>query len=97
MYMMSRAANSARKRARSLTHAERVGAAEFRANLAKYLKQAEAGRPVIVQDRGRGACLVSRFDEEPPPSILGSMSSRTEYVAGSVVDAGETWAGGEMP
>lgn len=50
---MSRVAKAASKGPISTSDAQRVGAAEFRGNLAKYLKQAKAGTPVIIQERER--------------------------------------------
>lgn len=96
MYNMSRKskAKPARRRAGP---SEAVGTAEFRANLAKYLKQASTGRPVLVQERGRSAYVLSRLEEEPPPSIVGCMRERTDYSAGAVVNAREQWRAGEMP
>ena len=74
-----------------------VGTAELRANLAKYLARASAGRPVIIQDRGRRAFIISKLEEEAPRSVFGCMRERTEYVAGAVVNAGEPWRAGAMP
>lgn len=82
---------------RSTAHSEAVGTAEFRANLAKYLKQASAGRPVLVQERGRSAYVLSRLESELPPSIVGCMRERTQYSAGAVVNASEQWRAGDMP
>lgn len=87
---------AAKRKPERSNHAERVGTAEFRANLAKYLKQASSGQPVIIQERGRSAYILSRF-EEPPPSVFGCMGGRTEYVAGTVVHGNERWSGGDMP
>ena len=81
----------------STAQAPHVGAAEFRGNLAKYLKQAKAGTPVIIQERGRSAYVLLKFEDAPPASAFGCMRERTEYVAGEVVNANETWAPGVMP
>ncbi len=81
----------------STSHAERVGTAEFRGNLAKYLKQAKAGRPVIIQERGRGAYLLLKFEEEASRPAFGCMRDLTEYVGGTVVNADESWLPGAMP
>lgn len=94
---MSRVAKRKTKPRLSVVHAERVGAAEFRGNLAKYLKQASAGRPVIIQERGRSAYVLVKLEDESPPSIFGCMSERTEYVVGTVVNAAERWSPGAMP
>lgn len=94
---MSRGAKGKKKTRASVAHAERVGTAEFRGNLAKYLKQASAGRPVIIQERGRSAYVLAKLDDEPRPSVFGCMSDRTEYVAGTVVNAAERWSPGVMP
>jgi hypothetical protein len=84
------------KRPSSVAHAEHVGTTEFRGNLAKYLKQASAGRPVIIQERGRDAYILLKFEDEPP-SIFGCMRERTEYVSGTIVNAVESWSPGLMP
>jgi prevent-host-death family protein len=94
---MSRAATPKRKPRPSVAYAERVGVAEFRGNLAKYLKQASAGRPVIIQERGRGAYVLLELEDEPAPSIFGCMKDRTAYVASAVVNAAERWPSGAMP
>jgi prevent-host-death family protein len=94
---MSRTATPKRTPRPSVAHAERVGVAEFRGNLAKYLKQASAGRPVIIQERGRGACVLLALEDEPAPSIFGCMKDRTAYVCGAVVNAAERWPSGGMP
>lgn len=82
---------------RRVAGSDTVGTAEFRANLAKYLKQASAGRPVIVQERGRDAYVLSKLEEAPPASIVGCMRERTEYTSGEVVNASERWRAGAMP
>jgi antitoxin (DNA-binding transcriptional repressor) of toxin-antitoxin stability system len=74
-----------------------VGAAEFRGNLAKYLKQARSGVPVIIQERGRSAYMLLKFEEEATASAFGCMRQRTEYTTGDVVNADEPWAAGRMP
>lgn len=77
------------------SHAEHVGAAEFRGNLAKYLRQAESGRPVIIQGRGRSAYVLLKLEEEEvPASVFGCMRGRTEYTAGTVVNSTEDWSPG---
>jgi prevent-host-death family protein len=96
--MVSRTAKpKAGRRRRAPVHAEAVGTAEFRANLAKYLKQASAGRPVIVQGRGRSAYVLSKLEDAAPPSIVGCMRERTEYAAREVVNASEQWRSGAIP
>jgi prevent-host-death family protein len=94
---MSRIAKAKPKGPISTSHAQRVGAAEFRGNLAKYLKQAKAGTPVIIQERGRSAYVLSRFEEGPKLSAFGCMRERTQYTAGAVVNASEPWPPGGMP
>ena len=94
---MSRAVKAKSTRRRRAAHSEAVGTAEFRANLAKYLRQAGAGRPVIVQERGRNAYVLTKVEDERPESILGCMRERTEYAAGEVVNAAEQWRAGTMP
>ena len=75
----------------------RVGTAEFRTNLAKYLRLAETGHRVVILQRGKGACVLSRFDGNAPAPVLGCMQDRTEMAAGAVVNAGEAWEGGALP
>lgn len=82
---------------RSAAALEAVGVAEFRANLAKYLKQASVGRRVIVRERGRRAYVLSSLEEEAAPSIVGCMRERTELGNGEVVNALESWRAGPMP
>jgi prevent-host-death family protein len=82
----------------STSQAERVGSAEFRGNLAKYLKRAKSGRPVIIQERGRSAYVLVRFEEEDAAPAFGCMRERTEYAAGTVLNATrESWSAGGMP
>lgn len=81
----------------SLERADRVGTAEFRGNLAKYLKQVSAGRPVVIQERGRSAFVLLKLEEEPLPSVFGCMRHRTEIAAGAVVNAAERWSAGGIP
>jgi len=81
----------------SLAHATRVGSAELRANLAKYLKLVKGGRPLIVQERGKSAYVLLKYEEQPPESVLGCLRDRTEYVRGTVVNAKEAWSAGELP
>lgn len=82
----------------STSHAQRVGAAEFRGNLAKYLKQAKSGTPVIIQERGRSAYVLLKFEEEgAATSAFGCMRERTEYTTGTVVNAAEPWSPGALP
>ena len=81
----------------SAAHAERVGSAEFRGNLAKYLKQAKSGRPVIIEERGRSVYVLLRFEESESASVFGCMRERTEYVAGAIVNATERWSPGTLP
>lgn len=94
---MSNAVKTPSKARISTSHAERVGAAEFRGNLAKYLKQAKSGRPVIIQERGRSAYVLLKFEEEASMLAFGCMRERTEYTAGAIVNADEPWAPGAMP
>ena len=74
-----------------------VGASELRGNLAKYLKLVKGGTPVIIQERGRNAYVLSRFEDEAKPSIFGCMRDRTEYVSGAILNADEEWTAGELP
>lgn len=76
---------------------ERVGTAELRGNLAKYLRTVESGHPLIIQDRGRDAYLLSKLASGAAPSIFGCMRDRTDHVPGSVTNAGESWSPGAMP
>lgn len=85
------------KVARSAADAERVGIAELRGNLAKYLKQAKAGRVVIIQERGRSAYVLASFAAAAPASVLGCMRSRTEYTSGALIGATEDWDAGSLP
>lgn len=88
----------ARSKARtSKSHAARVGATEFRGNLAKFLKQAKSGRPVIIQERGRSEYVLLKFEEGASPSVFGCMRERTGYTPGAVVNADEPWAPGDLP
>jgi len=80
-----------------MAHAERVGAAEFRGNLAKYLKRARSGTPIIIQERGRSAYVLLRFEQEASPTVFGCMRERTEYGQSAVVNADEPWPSGVMP
>jgi Antitoxin Phd_YefM, type II toxin-antitoxin system len=91
---MNTAAHSPRT---SVARATQVGVADFRGNLAKYLKDAKAGRPIVVLERGKKAYVLQRFDETPLPSVWGGMHARTEYVQGEVVNACESWPSGRMP
>lgn len=92
MYMSRRAKSAETAPARS----DHVGTAEFRGNLAKYLRRVRAGGSVVIQERGRDAYLLSKF-EPRPTSIFGCMRERTEYVSGSVVNAAEAWSAGLLP
>jgi antitoxin (DNA-binding transcriptional repressor) of toxin-antitoxin stability system len=74
-----------------------VGTAEFRTNLAKYLKLARAGQNVVILQRGRIAFVLSRFEEAAPLPVLGCLRDRTEYVQGAVLNAKESWDGGDLP
>lgn len=81
-----------------MAHAERVGAAEFRGNLAKYLNRAKAGRPVIIQERGKSAYILVRFEDDEAAPAFGCMRERTECAAGAVVNATrESWSAGGLP
>jgi prevent-host-death family protein len=97
MYNMTRSARAKFARRHLPGPSEAVGTAEFRANLAKYLRQARTGRPVLIQERGRSAYVLSRLDEVPPSSIVGCMRERTECSSGVVVNAREQWRAGDMP
>lgn len=94
MYIMKSKSTS---RAVSTAHATRIGTAEFRRHLAKYLEAANAGRPVVIQGRGRNAYLLLKVEDERPASVFGCMRERTDYAAGTVVNATEEWKSGEMP
>lgn len=96
MYIMNRSAKSKPARRRQVKDSESVGTAEFRAKLAKYFQQANAGRPVIIRERARSAYVLSRLEEVPPPSIVGCMRERTE-LSGDVVNANEPWRPGDLP
>ena len=75
---------------------ESVGIAELRANLAKYLKQASAGRPIIVRERGRPTWILTRYQERQE-DVFGCMKERTRYEQGTVLNADESWLPGKMP
>lgn len=94
---MRRTAKARSKARISTSHADRVGTAEFRGNLAKYLKQAESGRPIIIQEHGRSAYVLLKFEEGASTSAFGCMRERTEYASGAVVNADEPWSPGDMP
>lgn len=94
---MRRTRDSSPQRRVSTARADRVGTAEFRRNLAKYLGQARAGRPVTIVARSGDAFVLVRADVDAPRSIVGCMRDRTSYLSGSVVGATEPWSGGEMP
>jgi hypothetical protein len=80
------------------SRAERVGTAEFRGNLAKYLRQAESGHPVVIQGRGRSTYVLRKLEEdEVAASVFGCMRERTLYAAGAVVSATEEWTPGPLP
>jgi len=82
---------------KTLQHAERVGTAELRGNLAKHLRAVGAGRALVIQDRGRDAYLLSKLADESPPSVFGCMRDRTDHGAAAVVNAAEPWSPGVMP
>ncbi len=94
---MPRAALTSSKMSIPSSDAERVGASEFRANLAKYLKLAKAGTTVIIQERGRNAYVLVGAEDDAQPDGFGCMRDRTEYVPGAVVGARESWRAGRMP
>ena len=75
----------------------RVGTAELRSNLAKYLKLAQSGQKIVILQRGQSAYVLSRFEEPTPGSVLGCMRERTKHTPGEVVNAGESWEGGTLP
>jgi prevent-host-death family protein len=81
----------------SSSRATHVGTAELRGNLAKYLRQAKAGTPIIIKERGRSAYVLLRFEDAAEPAAFGCMRARTEYAAGAVVNASEAWRAGVMP
>jgi prevent-host-death family protein len=85
------------RRAAATLSAERVGTAEFRGNLAKYLKQARAGRPVIIQERGRDAYVLVKLEDEGAAQPFGCLAARTEYTSGVVLNAEESWRPGAVP
>ncbi len=78
------------------SHAESVGIADLRANLAKYLKLAAMGRPVIVRERGRAAYVLTRYQEQED-EVFGCMRERTQYTEGTILNADESWPPGTMP
>lgn len=92
---MKSAAKTSRKI--SPAHARSVGASELRGNLAKYLKLAKAGTTVIIQERGRNAYVLLRFEDDAERPAFGCLRERTEYVSGAVVSAREDWRPGELP
>lgn len=94
---MRKPTSSKSKKVPSISQADCVGTAEFRGNLAKYLKQAKLGRPVVIQERGRRAFLLTLVEEDAPRSVFGCMRARTEYMAGTIVNAAESWSTGVMP
>ena len=94
---MSRPARSRPKAPVATSRARRVGVAEFRGNLARYLKQAGSGTPVVIQERGASKYVLVRFDEDAPPPIFGCMRERTAYTKGAVVNAPEPWPAGTLP
>jgi prevent-host-death family protein len=77
--------------------AERVGIAKLRGNLARYLEQARAGRPVIVQERGRDAYVLIRLEEDGETPPFGCLADRTDYARDVVLGAKERWRAGELP
>lgn len=79
------------------SRAVRVGAAEFRGNLAKYLRQAESGRAVIIEGRDRSAYVLLKLEEDVSASVFGCMRDRTEYTAGTVFRSAEEWSPGSIP
>ena len=74
-----------------------VGTTELRGNLARFLKQARSGTPVIIKERGRKAYVLSRFEEPAAPAAFGCLRERTRYAAGAVVSARESWPAGKLP
>lgn len=82
----------------STVHAEHVGTAEFRGNLAKYLRQAKAGRPVVVQERGKNAYVLLKFEEQAPPSVFGCMRDHTDLGDDAVLNASASiWRQNKLP
>src|SRR5215468_8536528 len=94
---MRRSTKASTKNVIDESYAECVGTAEFRGNLAKYLKRAQSGRPVIIQDRGRRAYVLLKLEEAPRAPMFGCMRERTEYVRGTIVNAEESWSAPRMP
>ena len=96
---MARAAKSKPRLGVSAAQADHVGTAEFRAQLAKYLERARAGRAVVIQERGRDAYVLVRFDDARGEASqpFGCMRARTEYAEGAIVSGAETWSPGKMP
>jgi prevent-host-death family protein len=81
----------------STARASRVGVAELRGNLARYLKQADAGTPIVIQVHGASKYVLLRFDEAAPPPIFGCLRERTAHAKGAVVNATEQWPAGALP
>jgi prevent-host-death family protein len=94
---MTRARKTAAKRRTAAAHAEHVGTAEFRARLAKYLARARAGRPIVIQERGRDTYVLLRLEPAGAPDAYGCMRGRIEYAGGAVVNASEAWTPGDVP
>lgn len=84
-------------RRKSMVDAERVGTTELRGNLAKYLKKAKAGSPIIVQERGVDTYVLQAYQPEAAPSVFGGLRERTRYHADAVPNATEAWTSGELP
>ncbi len=81
----------------SRTGTLQVGSAEFRGNLAKYLRRAKEGLPVIVKERGKPTYILRRLDEESLPSVLGGLRERTSYSPGAIPRHSESWTAGALP
>ena len=74
-----------------------VGTAEFRRQLAAYLKLARAGQEVVIQERGHDAYLLVRLAASPPPSVFGGMRDDTDYDPDVILNAEESWEPGSLP
>ena len=56
-----------------------IAAGEFKARCLALLDEvAETGLPLVVTKRGRPVARVVAIDEDPPPSLLGSVSYESE-------------------
>ncbi|MGH7283403.1 MAG: hypothetical protein ACRELY_17890 [Polyangiaceae bacterium] len=76
--------------------AEHVGTADFRANLAKYLRRVKLGRVLVVQERGKDSFMISKI-EPLADSGRGCMKDRTTYEPGAILNAEEDWTPPDFP